>query len=143
MLAANSPSGNAGLQVRIVNFHPKPKPYSFFNIYPLQILDRNWGSGWNLLSMLLAIKPSKRIRCLDALRHPFLCGPRWCIGTSVDVLRWSLGSTMVRIAEEYIYRKDQEDRMAYFIELLEMFNLHPKQKVRHDHIYLFFYVNGV
>lgn len=79
--------------------------------------------------MLLATKPSKRIRCLDALRHPFLCGPRWCIGTSVDVIRWSLGSTIVRIAEEYIYRKDQEDRMAYFIELLEMLNLHPNQKV--------------
>ncbi|KAF2315486.1 hypothetical protein GH714_039922 [Hevea brasiliensis] len=28
----------------------------------LQILDRNWGAGWNLLSLLLATKPSKRIR---------------------------------------------------------------------------------
>lgn len=28
----------------------------------LQILDRNWGAGWNLLSLLLATKPSQRIR---------------------------------------------------------------------------------
>lgn len=27
-----------------------------------QILDRNWGAGWNLLSLLLATKPSQRIR---------------------------------------------------------------------------------
>ncbi|GKV25627.1 hypothetical protein SLEP1_g35030 [Rubroshorea leprosula] len=36
----NSPSGNLGFQ----------------------ILDRNWGAGWNLLSLLLATRPSKRIR---------------------------------------------------------------------------------
>uniref|UniRef100_A0A2P2L674 Putative plastid-lipid-associated protein 14ic n=1 Tax=Rhizophora mucronata TaxID=61149 RepID=A0A2P2L674_RHIMU len=40
MLSKNSPCGNIGLQ----------------------ILDRNWGAGWNLLSLLLAAKPSKRIR---------------------------------------------------------------------------------
>ncbi|KAK7244255.1 hypothetical protein RIF29_39074 [Crotalaria pallida] len=28
----------------------------------LQILDRNWGAGWHLLSSLLATKPSERIR---------------------------------------------------------------------------------
>ncbi|KAJ0042279.1 hypothetical protein Pint_17713 [Pistacia integerrima] len=45
VLNRNSPSGNAGLQ----------------------ILDRNWGAGWNLLSLLLATKPSKRI--MYTIRH--------------------------------------------------------------------------
>ncbi|XP_038683400.1 probable plastid-lipid-associated protein 14, chloroplastic isoform X2 [Tripterygium wilfordii] len=85
ILSRDSPSGNAGLQ----------------------ILDRNWGAGWNLLSLLLASKPSKRISCLDALRHPFLCGPRWRVVPSMDIIRWGLGSTAVRITEEYIYRRPQ------------------------------------
>ncbi|KAH9646406.1 putative plastid-lipid-associated protein 14 [Citrus sinensis] len=72
-----------------------------------QILDRNWGAGWNLLSLLLATKPSKRISCLDALRHPFLCGPRWRVDPSIDMIRWGLGSSAVRITEEYIYRQPQ------------------------------------
>lgn len=45
--------------------------------------------------------------CLDALRHPFLCGPRWRIDPSMDVIRWGLGSTAVRITEEYIYGRPQ------------------------------------
>jgi hypothetical protein len=73
----------------------------------LQILDRNWGAGWNLLTLLLAPKPSDRVRCLDALRHPFLCGPRWRVDPSMDIIRWSLGSTAVRICEEYIYGHQQ------------------------------------
>lgn len=106
ILSRNSPSGNVGLQ----------------------ILDRNWGAGWNLLSLLLAVKPSDRISCLDALRHPFLCGPRWRVDPSMDIVKWSLGSTAVRITEEYIYDRHQRSRLAYFIELMEMLNPHPKPK---------------
>ncbi|KAG2399694.1 plastid-lipid-associated protein [Vigna angularis] len=94
----------------------------------LQILDRNWGAGWHLLSLLLATKPSQRISCLDALRHPFLCGPRWRVVSSMDIIRWGLGSTAVRITEEYIYRKPQRSRLAHFIDLMEMLNPHPKPK---------------
>ncbi|KAL9409885.1 hypothetical protein AB3S75_048165 [Citrus x aurantiifolia] len=93
-----------------------------------QILDRNWGAGWNLLSLLLATKPSKRISCLDALRHPFLCGPRWRVDPSIDMIRWGLGSTTVRITEEYIYRQPQRARLAYVVELMEMLNPHSKPK---------------
>ncbi|XAR52222.1 Non-specific serine/threonine protein kinase [Bertholletia excelsa] len=106
ILCRNSSSGNAGLQM----------------------LDRNWGAGWNLLSLLLATKPSERIRCLDALRHPFLCGPRWRIDPSMDIIRWGLGSTAVRITEEYIYGHQQRNRLAHFIELMEMLNSHSKPK---------------
>ncbi|KAK2973585.1 hypothetical protein RJ640_023235 [Escallonia rubra] len=94
----------------------------------LQILDRNWGAGWNLLNLLLATNPLKRIRCLDALKHPFLCGPRWRIDPSMDIIRWNLGSTTVRIAEEYIYGQQQRIRLAHFVELMEMVNPHPKPK---------------
>ncbi|KDP22148.1 hypothetical protein JCGZ_25979 [Jatropha curcas] len=94
----------------------------------LQILDRNWGAGWNLLSLLLATKPSERISCLDALRHPFLCGPRWRVVPSMDIIRWGLGSTAARISEEYIYSQPQRNRLAYFIELMEMLNPHSKPK---------------
>ncbi len=45
--------------------------------------------------------------CLDALRHPFLCGPRWRVVPSMDIIRWGLGSTAVRITEEYIYGQPQ------------------------------------
>ncbi|KAM3681982.1 hypothetical protein ACJW31_12G037900 [Castanea mollissima] len=105
-LSRNSPSGNSGLQ----------------------ILDRNWGAGWNLLSLLLATKPSKRVSCLDALRHPFLCGPRWRVVPSMDIIRWGLGSTAVRITEEYIYGQPQRSRLAHFIELMEMLNPNSKPK---------------
>jgi hypothetical protein len=71
------------------------------------MLDRQWGAGWNLLALLLATKPDKRISCVDALRHPFLCGPKWRINPSVDVIRWGLGSTAVRMAEDYIYGQHQ------------------------------------
>ncbi|KAK4384857.1 putative plastid-lipid-associated protein 14, chloroplastic [Sesamum angolense] len=93
-----------------------------------QILDRNWGAGWNLLSLLLATKPSERISCLDALRHPFLCGPKWRVDPTMDMIRWSLGSTAVRIAEEYIYARQQRRRIAHFVELMEMLNPHPKPR---------------
>ncbi|KAI5561847.1 hypothetical protein BDE02_15G014500 [Populus trichocarpa] len=106
ILSRNSPSGNVGLQ----------------------ILDQNWGAGWNLLSLLLATKPSKRISCLDALRHPFLCGPRWRVAPSMDIIRWGLGSTAVRITEEYIYKQPQRNRLSYFIELMEMLNAHSRPK---------------
>lgn len=88
----------------------------------LQMLDRNWGAGWHLLSLLLAVKPVDRIRCLDALRHPFLCGPRWRVNPSMGIIRWSLGSTAVRITEEYIYGHQQRIRLAHFLELMEMLN---------------------
>ncbi|WCJ36832.1 OBP3-responsive gene 1 [Euphorbia peplus] len=94
----------------------------------IQILDRNSGAGWNLLSLLLATKPTKRISCLDALRHPFLCGPRWRVIPSMDIIRWGLGSTVVRIAEEYIYSRAQRNRIAYFVELMEMLNHNSKPK---------------
>lgn len=94
----------------------------------IQILDRNWGAGWNLLALLFANNPSKRISCLDALRHPFLCGPRWRIDPSMDIIRWGLGSTAVRITEEYIYGHQQRGRVAHFIELMEMLNPHSKPK---------------
>lgn len=94
----------------------------------LQILDRNWGAGWHLLSLLLAAKPLDRIRCLDALRHPFLCGPRWRVNPSMDMIRWSLGSTTVRITEEYIYGQQQRFKLAHFLELMEMLNPYSKPK---------------
>ncbi|XP_042485988.1 probable plastid-lipid-associated protein 14, chloroplastic isoform X2 [Macadamia integrifolia] len=106
ILCKGFPSGNAGLQ----------------------ILDRNWGAGWHLLSLLLATKPSERLSCLDCLRHPFLCGPRWRVDASMDIIRWGLGSTAVRITEEYIYVRHQRNRIAYFIELMEMLNPYPKTK---------------
>ncbi|MQL83778.1 hypothetical protein Taro_016266 [Colocasia esculenta] len=114
LLCRSSPLGNAGIQ--------NHKRFIFF----MQMLDRNWGAGWNLLSLLLATKPSERISCLDALRHPFLCGPRWRVEPSVDIVRWGLGSTAVRITEEYIYGRHQRSRLAYFIELMEMLNPHSK-----------------
>lgn len=106
ILGRSSPYGNAGLQ----------------------ILDRNWGAGWHLLSLFLATKTSQRISCLDALRHPFLCGPRWRVVPSMDIIRWGLGSTAMRISEEYIYRQPQRSRLAHFIDLMEMLNPHPKPK---------------
>ncbi|XP_004307976.1 PREDICTED: probable plastid-lipid-associated protein 14, chloroplastic [Fragaria vesca subsp. vesca] len=106
ILHRNSSSGNAGLQ----------------------ILDRNWGAGWHLLSLLLATKPSKRISCLDALTHPFLCGPRWRVVPSIDIIRWGLGSTALRISEEYIYGQPQRNRLSHFIELMEMLNPHSRPK---------------
>ncbi|XP_050387776.1 probable plastid-lipid-associated protein 14, chloroplastic [Argentina anserina] len=106
ILHRNSSSGNAGLQ----------------------ILDRNWGAGWHLLSLLLATKPSKRISCLDALTHPFLCGPRWRVVPSIDIIRWGLGSTALRISEEYIYGRPQRNRLSHFIELMEMLNPHSRPK---------------
>ncbi|KAF5185570.1 Obp3-responsive protein [Thalictrum thalictroides] len=106
ILCANNPSGNAGLQ----------------------ILDRNWGAGWNLLSLLLATKSNGRISCLDALRHPFLCGPRWRVEPSMDLIRWGLGSTAVRIAEEYIYGIHQRSRLSHFIGLMETLNPYPRPK---------------
>uniref|UniRef100_A0A0E0C5H8 Protein kinase domain-containing protein n=1 Tax=Oryza meridionalis TaxID=40149 RepID=A0A0E0C5H8_9ORYZ len=104
ILCRNSPSGNIGLQM----------------------LDRQWGAGWNLLALLLATKPDKRISCVDALRHPFLCGPKWRINPSVDVIRWGLGSTAVRMAEDYIYGRHQRRRLAYFVELMEVLNPNPR-----------------
>lgn len=106
ILCQDSPSGNTGLQM----------------------LDRNWGAGWNLLSLFLATKPFARISCLDALRHPFLCGPKWRIDPSMDLVRWGLGSTAVRMAEDYIYGRHQRRRLAYLIELMELLNPHPKLK---------------
>nr|GEV17910.1 reverse transcriptase [Tanacetum cinerariifolium] len=68
--------------------------------------------------------------CLDALRHPFLCGPRWRVDPSMDFIRWSLGSTVVRITEEYIYGQQQRVRLAHFLELMEMLNPYSRRKGR-------------
>ncbi|CAA2962067.1 probable plastid-lipid-associated 14, chloroplastic [Olea europaea subsp. europaea] len=108
--------------MHVVNRNSSSKNVGF------QILDRNWGAGWNLLSLLLATKPSQRISCLNALRHPFLCGPRWRVDPPMGMIRWSLGSTAVRITEEYIYGRQQRRRLAHFIELMEMLNPHSKPK---------------
>ncbi|KAK3006685.1 hypothetical protein RJ639_016953 [Escallonia herrerae] len=89
----------------------------------LQILDRNWGAGWNLLNLLLATNPLKRISTR------FFAGPRWRIDPSMDIIRWNLGSTAVRIAEEYIYGQQQRIRLAHFVELMEMVNPHSKPKI--------------
>ncbi|XP_016564415.2 probable plastid-lipid-associated protein 14, chloroplastic isoform X2 [Capsicum annuum] len=105
-----------------------PKIFANFKAFLTKILDRNWGAGWHLLSVLLAPKPSDRISCLNALRHPFLCGPKWRVNPSIDLIRWSLGSTTVRIAEEYIYGQQQRSRLAHFVELMEMLNPYPKPK---------------
>ncbi|XP_031095515.1 probable plastid-lipid-associated protein 14, chloroplastic isoform X2 [Ipomoea triloba] len=94
----------------------------------IQILDRNSGAGWHLLSSLLATNPMERISCLNALRHPFLCGPKWRVNPSIELIRWSLGSTAVRITEEYIYAHQQRNRLAHFIELMEILNPHSKPK---------------
>eukprot|EP00250_Pteridium_aquilinum_P011210 c19909_g1_i1 orf=316-2409(-) len=88
----------------------------------LQILDRNRGAGWNLLSLMLASKPSDRISCTEALRHPFLCGPKWRVESSINMTRWSIGSTAVRIVEEYIYGAQQRSRLAQLIHVLELLN---------------------
>ncbi|EFJ18338.1 hypothetical protein SELMODRAFT_113218 [Selaginella moellendorffii] len=88
----------------------------------LQILDRDGGAGWNLLAAMLAIDPGNRISCTDALRHPFLCGPRWPVNSSIDMIRWSLGSAAIRIVEEYIYMTHQRNRLAQLIDLLERVN---------------------
>lgn len=97
----------------------------------LQILDRDWGAGWNLLALMLATKPSDRISCLNALRHPFLCGPRWRVEPSVCIIRWGLGSTAVRITEEYIYGLHQRNRLAHFIDLMERLNPNTDPKNWH------------
>ncbi|KAG0495105.1 hypothetical protein HPP92_006099 [Vanilla planifolia] len=104
---------------------------SFLN----KMLDRNWGAGWHLLSLLLATKPFARISCLEALRHPFLCGPKWRIDPSIDLVRWGLGSTAVRMAEDYIYSRPQRRRLAYFIELMELLNPHPMLKNWNDFLH--------
>ncbi len=45
--------------------------------------------------------------CTDALRHPFLCGPKWRVESSLEMTRWSLGSFAVRIVEDFMYGADQ------------------------------------
>ncbi|MFS7968094.1 hypothetical protein Hanom_Chr09g00793511 [Helianthus anomalus] len=46
----------------------------------------------------------------------------------MDIIRWSLGSTAVRITEEYIYGHQQRIRLAHFLELMEMLNPYSKPK---------------
>ncbi|KAJ0839645.1 hypothetical protein HanPSC8_Chr14g0609311 [Helianthus annuus] len=48
----------------------------------------------------------------------------------MDIIRWSLGSTAVRITEEYIYGHQQRIRLAHFLELMEMLNPYSKPKVK-------------
>ncbi|CAA0824677.1 Probable plastid-lipid-associated protein 14-chloroplastic [Striga hermonthica] len=119
--------GNDPSCLREFLMHIVDRNSSFKNV-GFQILDRKWGAGWNLLSLLLATNPSKRISCLDALRHPFLCGPKWRVDPTMDMIRWNLGSTAVRITEEYIYSQQQRRRIAHIIELMEMLNPHSKPR---------------
>ncbi|BBN04328.1 hypothetical protein MPTK1_3g03690 [Marchantia polymorpha subsp. ruderalis] len=94
----------------------------------IQILDRDGGAGWNLLASMLASKPADRIGCRDALRHPFLCGPMWRIQPSVELTRWSIGSTAVRIIEEYIYGPQQRIKLSKLVEIMERMN--PNNNVK-------------
>lgn len=63
------------------------------------ILDTCLHHAWNILAFSCS--------CLDALMHPFLCGPKWQLDPSVDIIRWGLGSTTFRMAEDYIYVRHQ------------------------------------
>ncbi|ONM39683.1 putative plastid-lipid-associated protein 14 chloroplastic [Zea mays] len=99
-----------------------PSTFFKFKSFLTKMLDRQWGAGWNLLALLLATKPEERISCVDALRHPFLCGPKWRINPSANLIRWGLGSTAVRMAEDYIYGRHQRRRLSYFVELMEVLN---------------------
>ncbi|RZC18041.1 putative plastid-lipid-associated protein 14, chloroplastic [Glycine soja] len=46
----------------------------------------------------------------------------------MDIIRWGLGSTAMRIREKYIYRQPQQSRLAHFIDLMEMLNPHPQPR---------------
>ncbi|GAQ92235.1 Protein kinase [Klebsormidium nitens] len=85
----------------------------------LQLLDRDGGVGWHLLARLLAPPAADRISAADALRHPFLCARRWRPEASVAMAAWMLGSTAVRITEEYVYNASQRSKMATLIAALE------------------------
>ncbi|KAL2634677.1 hypothetical protein R1flu_006156 [Riccia fluitans] len=115
----------AGLREYLLPILSKGSPVDNIGI---QILDRDGGAGWNLLAQMLATKPGDRIGCRDALRHPFLCGPMWRIQPSVELTRWSLGSTAVRIVEEYIYGPQQRAKLSKLIDSLERMNPNPSVK---------------
>lgn len=109
----------AGLREMFISLVNKGSPSDNPGI---QVLDRDGGVGWNLLAEMLAIKPKNRLSCKDALRHPFLCGPMWRVAPSIDMTRWSIGSTTVRIVEEYIYGPQQRNKLSKLIEILERMN---------------------
>ncbi|KAG6551385.1 hypothetical protein Mapa_007031 [Marchantia paleacea] len=115
----------AGLREFLLPILNKGSPVDNIGI---QIMDRDGGAGWNLLASMLASKPADRIGCRDALRHPFLCGPMWRIQPSVELTRWSIGSTAVRIIEEYIYGPQQRIKLSKLIETLERMN--PSKHVK-------------
>ncbi|GBG85163.1 hypothetical protein CBR_g39728 [Chara braunii] len=92
------------------------------HVIGLQILDRDGGAGWSLLGALLAANPSERISCAEALRHPFLCGPRWTTGPSLEFTRWVIGSAAGRIVERYMYLNQQRERLWQLISTLERMN---------------------
>ncbi|KAH9556909.1 hypothetical protein CY35_07G057400 [Sphagnum magellanicum] len=94
----------------------------------VQILDRDGGAGWNLLACMLTNKSAERISCTDALRHPFLCGPKWRVESSLEMTRWSLGSFAVRIVEDFMYGTDQRNRLSQLIDLLERVNPNSSYK---------------
>ena len=50
--------------------------------------------------------------CTDALRHRFLCGPKWRVESSISMTRWGIGFTAIRIVEEYIYGSQQVSNEA-------------------------------
>eukprot|EP00850_Spirogloea_muscicola_P015275 SM000116S24196 [mRNA] locus=s116:29813:34415:+ [translate_table: standard] len=86
----------------------------------MKLLDKGGGAGWHLLSSLLSTNVEDRISCPNALRHPFLCGPRWKVEQSVQFMQWGLGSAAVRIVEEFVYLPHQRRRLLQLIEALEL-----------------------
>jgi hypothetical protein len=96
----------------------------------LQLLDREGGVGWHLLARLLAPRPAERISAADALRHPFLCGPKWRGEASLSMAAWMLGSMAVRITEEYVYNGSQKEKMRQLTAVLERLQQPDRRQVR-------------
>jgi hypothetical protein len=86
--------------------------------------------GWHLLARLLAPRPAERISAADALRHPFLCGPKWRGEASLSMAAWMLGSMAVRITEEYVYNGSQKEKMRQLTDVLERLQQPDRRQVR-------------
>lgn len=86
-------------------------PHASFKTFRLhKVLKLLWHAAIQPPSFLLALLMVALLvfgSCTEALRHPFLCGPKWRVESSINMTRWSIGSTAVRIVEEYIYGAQQ------------------------------------
>ena len=67
-------------------------------------LIRDTGLIWPSLKVVPVLIMWTLYSCLDALWHTFLCGPRWRLVPSMDIIQWGLGFIAMCIREEYIYR---------------------------------------